>query len=249
MDKTSLGDRMKGYEAVTQGVLMKRTPVIIRLDGKAFHTFTKRLKNFDGSLDDSPFSEVMYVCMAATARALLEHIQGAKIVYSQSDEISVLCTDWDTLETQQWFGGKIQKIASVSASIASTYFYAAYEQYDRIEQPSQRPLFDSRVFNVPKEDVCNYFIWRQKDAMRNSVNMLGQYYFSHKELQGKKVDEVRQMCFEDRGVDWYALPNWKKMGFCIHPHMAATSQAPQLWENIPVFTEDRVFIEQWLGEM
>lgn len=253
MDKTSLGDRMKGYEIVTQDVLMKRTPVIIRLDGKAFHTFTKRLNNFDDSLNKSPFSEVMYNCMASTAIGLTHYIQGAKIAYSQSDEISILCTDWATFDTQQWYGGKIQKIVSVSAAMAATFFYAAYEQHEKIDYAPHRPLFDSRVFNLPKEEVNNYFIWRQKDAMRNSVNMLGQYHFPHRELQGKKVDEVRQMCYEKYGADWYSLPTWQKMGFCVLSTTAISSRGPQLWENIPVFTEERDFVEKWLenydGEM
>jgi tRNA(His) 5'-end guanylyltransferase len=254
MDKTSLGDRMKGYEAVTQGVLMKRTPVIIRLDGKAFHTFTKRLNDFDDSLNESPFSEVMYHCMASTAVGLTHYIQGARIAYSQSDEISILCTDWATFDTQQWFAGKIQKIVSVSAAMAATFFYAAYENYEYIDYAPHRPLFDARVFNVPKEDVCNYFIWRQKDAIRNSINMLGQYHFPHRELQGKKVDEVRQMCYDKKQADWYSLPTWMQQGFCVESTCAISSFGPYVNDDIPTFTEDREYIEKWLdgdyqGEM
>ena len=248
MDKTSLGDRMKGYEAVSQGVLMRRTPVIIRLDGKAFHTFTKRLNDHDDSLNETPFSEVMYACMVGAAHTLTHYIQGARIAYSQSDEISILCTDWSTLETQQWYGGKIQKIVSVSAAMASTAFYSVYEKHEKIDYMPHRPLFDSRVFNLPKEEVCNYFIWRQKDAMRNSVNMLGQYYFSPRELQGKKVDEVRKMCNEKHGADWYALKPWMKFGFCIESSCSWSSRGPKLNDDIPDFTQDREYIEKWLGE-
>ena len=122
-------------------------------------------------------------------------IQGAVLAYAQSDEISLLLKDWTTFETQQWFGGKIQKIASISAAMASTAFYTGMEMYHHDEPITlqHRPLFDSRVFNVPMEEVANYFVWRQKDAIRNSVNMYAQYHFSHKQLQGKNIQDVKDM--------------------------------------------------------
>ncbi len=248
MDKTSLGDRMKEYESVTQDVLMRRTPVIIRLDGKAFHTFTKRFKDFDDSLNETPFSTDMKDCMITTATFLTHYIQGARIAYAQSDEISILCTDWATFDTQQWFGGKIQKIVSVSASLASTAFQSMYEHYEHIDYVPHKPLFDSRVFNLPKEEVTNYFIWRQKDAMRNSVNMLGQYHFPHRELMGKKVDEVRDMLYKKYHVDWLGLPTWMKRGFCVQSNHAVSSRGPVPDMDIPEFTQDREYIEKWLGE-
>lgn len=248
MDKTSLGDRMKDYERVTQDVLMRRTPVIIRLDGKTFHTFTKRFNEFDESLDKTPFSEAMYACMAGTAHTLVHQIQGARIAYVQSDEISILLTDWNTYESQQWFGGKIQKIVSVSAAIASTAFYSVYESYEKIDYMPHRPLFDSRVFNLPREEVTNYFVWRQKDAIRNSVNMLGQYHFSHRELQEKKVDEVRSMLYDKYKVDWLGLPGWMKQGFCVQASHTISSRGPHFDDDIPDFTYDREYIEKWLGD-
>lgn len=246
MEKSNLGDRMKGYEVVTQDVLMKRTPVIIRLDGKSFHTFTKRLKEFDDSLNETPFSEVMHQCMAGAAHSLVHQIQGARMAYTQSDEISILCTDWSTFDTQQWFGGKIQKIVSVSAAIASTSFYWCYEKHEKIEYAPHRPLFDSRVFNLPKEEVANYFVWRQKDCIRNSKNMLGQRYFSHRELQGKKVDEVQRMCYEKYGADWYGLKPWMKFGHCVLSSHSVSSRGPVHDFDIPEFTQDREYIEKWL---
>ena len=248
MDKTSLGDRMKGYEAVPQNILMKRTPVIIRLDGKAFHTFTKR-KAF--KQDDSPFSDIMSACMIQTAMALTRGIQGAAFTYSQSDELSILLRDWATFDTQQWFGGKIQKIVSISASMASHAFYRGYEPIEKLDW-EQRPLFDSRVFNLPFEEVTNYFIWRQQDAMRNSVNMLGQFHFSHKELHGKKIQDVKDM-LESKGISWDDIPIDRQRGFCVSQTTAYSSFGPHPDQKIPIFTEDREYVEKWLtdydGEM
>ena len=245
---------MKQYESVTQDVLMRRTPVIIRLDGKAFHTFSKNFKKFDQSLEHSPFSYGMYDCMKTAACMLVHYIQGARIAYSQSDEISILCTDWTTFDTQQWFGGKIQKIVSVSAAMASSAFYGRYEQWDRIDYLPHRPLFDSRVFNLPMEEVANYFIWRQKDALRNSVNMLAQFHFSHKELQGLKVPEVKEKLLTEKKINWDELPVWQQRGFCVPSKNQFSSASVVPDEEIPVFTEDRPYSAKWLdaeheGEM
>jgi len=241
-DKASLGDRMKGYEAVSQSVLMKRTPVIIRVDGKAFHTFTKQFCK-----ERTPFSLVMQTSMINVASYLTHHIQGAVVSYTQSDEVSVLLKDWNAFETQQWFGGKIQKMASVSAAMASTAFYASFEYLqESIPYYPDRPLFDARVFNVPFEDVVNYFIWRQKDAMRNSVNMLGQYYFSHSQLQGKSIDEVKYM-LKNVGP-WEELSIAQQRGLCIEKTSFISSRPANIDEEIPIFTEDRKFIQKWLGD-
>lgn len=238
MDKTSLGDRMKGYETVSQSILMKRTPVIIRVDGKAFHTFTKQY-----CTDGEPFSDWMLAGMQLTAYHMTHFIQGAVLAYVQSDEISLFLKDWTTLDTQQWYGGKIQKIVSVSAAMASVAFNSVFD----IEYMPHRPLFDSRVFNVPMEEVANYFVWRQKDAMRNSVNMYAQYYFSHKQLQGKNIQDVKDMLTEN-GTPWEHLPLINQRGFCVEKTIDISSRMGNLDEDIPIFTEDREYIEKWLGE-
>ena len=108
---------------------------------------------------------------------------------------------------------KVMTPPFISAALASTAFYAVYEKFDPIEYMPHRPMFDSRVFNLPMEEVTNYFIWRQKDARRNSVNMLGQYHFPHRELHGKKVDEVQDMLYKKFDVNWLGLPTWMKQGF------------------------------------
>lgn len=241
MSNDSLGDRMKEYEAVPKNFLMKRTPVIIRLDGRAFHSFTKRDSIKRGCFDD-PFSVVMKYCMTEASLALCQQVQNVRISYSQSDEISLLLTDWETFETQQWFEGNIQKIVSISAAIATNAFNRAYSNYERIEDYSKMPMFDSRVFNIPKEEVTNYFIWREQDASRNSINMLAQSKFSHKELQGKKVPEVHDMLMLQRGINWNDLDTWKKRGFCVRK----TESGWSVDDNTPIFTQDREYIERLL---
>jgi len=157
MKNDSLGDRMKGYEHVSRSTLTKRMPVVIRIDGKAFHTWTKQLKNVDDSLNDSPFSVKMNQAMSDTTQKLVSNIQNAVFGYTQSDEISILLNDWKTLTTDQWFGNTIQKMASVSASMATVYFNEACTSTSRrFFVPA---MFDARVFNIPKEEVTNYFVW------------------------------------------------------------------------------------------
>lgn len=241
-NKDSLGARMKSYESVPKNFLMSRTPVLIRLDGRAFHTFTKR-SVIKQSLVTDPFSHVMHDCMTSTTMELCKQIQNVKLAYTQSDEITLLLTDWDTLETQQWFNGNIQKITSLSAAIATNAFNAAYRQYEQIENCSKLPTFDSRVFNMPKEDVVNMLVWRQQDATRNSVNMLAQYHFSHKELQGKRNNEMQDMLMLGKGVNWNDIDTWKKRGSCV-------VRVDGQWvidDSIPIFTQDREYIQRFVA--
>jgi tRNA(His) 5'-end guanylyltransferase len=233
MDKTSLGDRMKGYENVVRNVLIRRMPVILRVDGRAFHTLTKRSKF------DKPFDTQMSAAMTVVAHDLFNEIQGAKFVYTQSDEVSVLITDYDTLQTDAWFGYNIQKMVSISASIASNSFneFFANHALEKYRNPIRRAQFDARVFNLPKEEVCNYFIWRQQDATRNSVSMLAQSLFSHNELHGKSCNEMQDMMFIERGINWGALDTWKKRGICVTGNCKVNTE-------IPIFKDDRDYIEQ-----
>jgi tRNA(His) 5'-end guanylyltransferase len=242
-DKDSLGTRMKGYEDVPKLRLTRRTPVIIRLDGKAFHTFTKRAPIKDACVLDDPFSEAMKVCMMGTAIGLARRVQTAAFVYYQSDEISILLKDWDNLNTEPWFDNQVEKIVSISAAMASMMFNRSYERFERIEECEHIPLFDARVFNLPKEEVCNYFIWRQQDATRNSINMLAQYHFSHKELHGKSVVEVQDMLISQKGVNWNDLAVWKKHGVAIRD---LPDHGWKVDHKTPVFTQDREYINNIL---
>jgi len=235
-DKSGLGDRMKKYEKVSKTKLMRRTPVIIRLDGKAFHTWTRQLINVDQVLKTEPYGEVMHKAMFYTTEYLMQNIQNAVFAYSQSDEISILLNDWKRLTTDQWFDGTIQKIVSVAASMATVGF----NTNPVIKCMDLKPaVFDARVFNVPLDEVANYFVWRQQDATRNSIQMLGQYYFSHKQMHGKNISQVQDMLMAEHNVNWNDVDTRKKRGWCF---------ASDGYDNeIPIFTKDRYFIEQYLG--
>lgn len=183
MDKSNLGDRMKKYEGIPRIHLTPRMPLIIRLDGKAFHTYTKGFeKPFDGSL---------IAAMTKAAISLSNEVQGFKIAYIQSDEINVLINNYEGFDTQAWFDNNLQKIVSVSASIATAYFNKY--MWSVGVGVNKTAIFDSRAFVVPREEVCNLFIWRQQDAERNSVSSLAQAHFSHRQLHGKNVKEMREM--------------------------------------------------------
>lgn len=202
MDLT-IGERMKrNYERPYSTMLTRRMPVIIRLDGKGFHTFTRGC--------DKPFDEKISNTMLKTAEKLVGNIQGAKIAYTQSDEISLLLTDYDTIETDAWFEYNVQKICSVSASMCTAFFNSVYN-HDAPQGKRKMALFDPRVFNIPKEEVMNYFLWRQQDWIRNSVQMCAQSLYSQKQLNGKNIYEMKEMS-KMKGLDWDSLPLNLKYG-------------------------------------
>lgn len=210
--------RMKAnYEIRSRSYLTRKVPVVIRLDGKAFHTYTKDL--------NKPFDEGLIEDIQETAIYLCENIQGAKCAYVQSDEISILITDYDTLQTDAWFDYNVQKMTSISASLA-TGIFNQLSLLRKCESYSSKSLssedisnaklanFDSRVFNIPKEEVANYFLARQKDAVKNSISMLAQSLYSHKELHLKNSNEMQEMCFK-KGHNWNDLHWSKKRGSFI----------------------------------
>lgn len=246
----TLGDRMKGYESVSQFRVMRRTPVIIRLDGRAFHTYTRR--HLLDNKGESPFSVDMMTCMVRTTEWLVANVQNCQMGYTQSDEISLLLRDWDEHQTQQWFDGKIQKMASVSASMATAAFNTfANTHIHKLSPPTyigDLATFDSRVYNLPCEEVCNYFIWRQQDASRNSVQMLGHHHFSQKEMHGKNNSEVQDMLMMRKGINWNDQPIWAKRGTVVFPTADRLSSADRIHvdKHIPIFTQDRSYIEKFL---
>lgn len=227
MDKDSIGNRMKeNYENRYRIKLTRRMPVIMRLDGKAFHTLTRHM--------EKPYSDELRGVMVNTAMTLLSEIQGSKCAYVQSDEISILITDFDKLTTDAWFDYNIQKMVSVSAGIASAYFTA------HLLNDGEIAIFDSRVFNIPKEEVCNYFIWRQQDWIRNSVQMLAQHYFSAKELHGKNQPAMHEMLYT-KNVNWADQhPRWKNGTF-----LNIVDGGILVDEDI-IFTQNRAIVENYL---
>lgn len=218
-----LGKRMKTfYEQIPKTKLMRRTPVIIRVDGKAFHTFTKGFQ--------VPFDDVLIETMQQTMKCLCESIQGCVLGYCQSDEISLVLVDYKKLESAAWFDYEVQKMCSVAASIATLAFNKnldrivsrkckdqSIEEADELVRPYLKALdhgamFDARVFNIPKEEVTNYFYWRQLDASRNSVEMVGHANFTTKELHGKSCNEVQDMLILQKGINWNNFPTYQKRG-------------------------------------
>lgn len=192
----TLGDRMKEYEEVAQGHLMRRTPVIIRLDGKAFRNFTHgRTKPFDLNFA---------LAMQFTTQYLVKNIQGCKFGYTQSDEISLLLTDYDTFETEAWFGYRIQKMISTASSQCTQIFnkyIRALDLEDQIKKIPKDAFFDARVFNLSKEEVGNYFVWRQQDCRRNSISAVAQAHYSPRELHNMKTGD-RLGLLKNKGIDY-----------------------------------------------
>lgn len=251
----SLGDRMKNnYENRAKTYLVRRMPVIIRLDGKAFHTFTRGLKK--------PYDEIFHNTMNATMKYLCENIQGCKLGYTQSDEITLLLTDYDTLTTDAWFDNNVQKICSVSASMATMAFNKYLREFSRdtlrrinnaftctieeadyaavLERAIEKgAMFDSRCFNIPESEVTNCFIWRQQDATRNAIQMLGQCNFSHKQLQGKSCDMIQEMLMVGKGINFNDMPTEFKRGVCCRREDGKWT----LDKEIPIFTQDRKYVE------
>lgn len=221
-DKTALAKRMKeNYEMRSRQYLTRRLPTLIRLDGKAFHTYTAGL--------DKPFDEGLIEDMQLTTAFLCEEIQGVKCGYTQSDEITLLLTDYDTITTDAWFDYNVQKMASVAASLATAKFNqlrmmraSKKEEGFYINFLSTNDIggfrlafFDARIFQIPEhEEVVNCFIWRQRDAEKNSISMLAQSLFSQSELHGMKSNDMQEMCFQ-KGQNWNDLHFSKKRGSLI----------------------------------
>lgn len=199
--KDALGDRMKSqYENRSRYFLPRRTYTIIRLDGKAFHNYTKNCER--------PYDRDLITAMDATAAFLCAEIQGARLAFVQSDEISILLTDFEKTTSHAWYDGNLQKIVSISASLATGCF-----NQKRTEQGiSDLAFFDSRVFTIPDPiEVENYFIWRQEDCVRNSIAMLAQSLYTHKELMGKSSNHLQEMIFQ-KGINWNDLDVRLKRG-------------------------------------
>jgi tRNA(His) guanylyltransferase len=262
--KDALGDRMKEYyENRFRFKLPRRTYTIIRIDGKSFHTYTKGLKR--------PFDSELMEDMDETTKYLCKNIQGAKFGYVQSDEISILITDFDDLQTDMWFDGNIQKMVSVSASMATSKFNQL--RLERILKNSEKidklklAEFDARVFQIPYHvEVENYFIWRQQDASKNSISSVALSLYSHKELEGKNSTQKQEMIFQ-KGINWNNYSTREKRGGFItkseriiyplgsvHAGLSKMGTGPgkylnqpiirNFWESIecPIFTQDRDFL-------
>jgi tRNA(His) 5'-end guanylyltransferase len=216
--KDPIGDRIKSfYEDRTRFKLTRRTNTVIRVDGKAFKNYTKGLQR--------PFDQGLMEDMDKTAEYLCQNIQGAKFASVHSDEISILITDYDDIDTHAWFDGNLQKMTSIAASLATAKFNQLrimrhmenamiFLEQEHIEE-FRMAHFDARVFQIPyQEEVINYFIWRQQDATRNSISSVAQSLYSAKELHGKKTSDMQEMIF-DKGINWNDYTSREKRGSVI----------------------------------
>lgn len=243
--RDDLGNRMKeNYEDRARIMLPRRTFTILRLDGKAFHTFCRKFRK--------PFDEDLIDMMNNTAIALCEEIQGVKFAYVQSDEISLLLTDFDNIKSDAWFDNNLQKIVSVSSSIATAAFNAEFIKYsckDQIDfgtiNHKKLARFDCRAFTIPQAiEVENYFIWRQQDASKNSVSMVAQSLYSHKQLQSVKQSGLQELIFQ-KGINWNDYPIHLKRGRVIAKvkyDKDGTERSKWLPIAPPIFTQDREYI-------
>lgn len=258
-NKDSLGDRMKGYEYITRTHLIPRMPVIVRLDGCHFHTFTRGMNR--------PFDDILIKTMQETTKYLCENIQGCVLGYTQSDEITLVLVDYKTLDTSSWFDNNIQKIVSVSASMATLAFNRIFR--DNLNSffsgkicdayhttmclaRDKGATFDARAFNIPKEEVCNCILWRQNDATRNSIEMVGQAYFSHKELHKKTCNDIQDMLMLQKGINWNDFPTHYKRGSCCIKKTDENGRSKWVIDKeIPIFKgEGRKYIDDliYVGE-
>lgn len=272
---SDLDIRMKTYyEQIPKIKLMRRCPVICRIDGRAFHTFTKGFKR--------PFDDLLIKTMQETAKYLCENVQGCVLAYTESDEISLLLIDYQKLDSDAFFDYEVQKLCSIISSMATLVFNKYFsgnvqdfgyeccydpdnnnfgdkvvngkeEDYARYELIYMKKLytamFDARVFNIPKEEVTNYFYSRQLDAIRNSVQMVGRAKFGHKELKYKSRIEIQDMLINQKHIDWNNLPTYQKRGSCV-----IYKQKEKAWmidKNIPIFKDSgREYVDQlvYIGE-
>lgn len=251
----SLGNRMKDYENCYRIYLPKRQAVIVRIDGRAFHSFTRGFAK--------PYDEVFAWAMQETTRQLCENVGGCKFGYQQSDEISLVLTDYETINTEPWFGNNLQKIVSISASMATYFFKKNFEEAIRDEyidwhetgtvndekekllnQHTQAYnnklcVFDARAFIIPREEVSNYIYWRQLDCVRNSIQLAGQAYFSHKQLQNKNCDQIQEMLWQEHQVNWSKYPTWFKNGVAIY------KQPREIYHKNEDDTQSSIVRDKW----
>lgn len=277
--------RMKTfYEQIPKTKLMRRCPVAIRIDGKAFHTFTRGFQK--------PFDEVLIKSMQGTMKYLCENIQGCVLGYTQSDEITLILVDYKKLTSSAFFDYEVQKLCSIAASMATMAFNKFFEKYvdeyrfskwdgvskyedgtwgyiqTLLNAVDKGAMFDARCFNIPKEEVTNLVYWRQDDASRNSIQMVGQANFSHKELHKKSRNDIQDMLMTQKGINWNDLPTYQKRGSCCVKNkiiiesdgvmataqLRDTSRSENDWiidTDIPIFKgEGREYIDRlvFIGE-
>lgn len=246
-----LGTRMKEYyENIPKTKLMRRCPVAIRIDGKAFHTFTHGFQK--------PFDSILVSSMQDTMKYLCSNIQGCVCGFSQSDEITLILIDYKNLETEAWFDYEVQKLCSISASMATMAFNKVFSEkvhnyatqtlnYNSsfnsyLAAAAKGAMFDARCFNIPKEEVANLIYWRQLDAIRNSIQMVAQANYSQKQLMNLSCADLMHKLYTEKNIDWDKdYPPYLKWGSaCIY-----TDHGWIIDEDMPLIKgADRAYINE-----
>lgn len=252
--RDDLGTRMKEfYEQVPKTRLTRRTPVAIRIDGKAFHTFTRGF--------DKPFDKVLGNAMVATMKYLCENIQGCVFGYTQSDEITLILIDYQKFTSSAWFDYEVQKMCSIAASMATMEFNRRFNEevnnwyytcpidiskddlfYTYVNSIKKGAMFDARCFNIPKEEVCNLIYWRQLDATRNSIQMVGQANFSHNELQNCSCNDIQDKLMLEKLINWNNYETRWKRGVAWRKDIGIDFEMPILRGEDRSYVEDVIFI-------
>lgn len=257
MDKTSLGDRMKRYEAASDAVFMRRVPVIVRVDGKGFSRWIKKA-NFE-----KPFDKQMAGAMQDTMQHVAENVEGCVFGYTQSDEMTFVLRNDQSFESEPWFGNRQQKIVSVISSMVTAYFNDCFDGMPYA-------YFDARAFTVPDlDEAANCLVWRQQDATKNSISMASYYGIgqkigkgaARKALHGLNGNQQQELLFQETGQNWNYYPTWCKRGAACYRKLTqfygidggmTGSYERKKWivdKEIPVFTQEREWLMRILGEV
>lgn len=226
MDKTNLGDRMKAYESNAEQRLLPKLPIIVRLDGRSFSKFTKGMER--------PFDAKFKEAMVETAKHLVKETH-AVVAYTQSDEITLILYTDNVKSGSTMFEGRIQKLTSVFASIATAKFIMEMlEKFPERINKDKQPHFDARAFVVPsKSEAANCILWRVQDAVKNSIQMLARSEFSHKELMHKNTNELQHKLITEKDINWNDLPRSFKQGDFIRKEKVEMKLTDEQLSKIP----------------
>ncbi|HRV32233.1 MAG TPA: tRNA(His) guanylyltransferase Thg1 family protein [Candidatus Paceibacterota bacterium] len=245
--KKALDVRMKKYEKIYSFQVPPKTYTIIRFDGKNFSKYTSKFtKPFDNILSNAMNDAAIAVCKEFNPR----------LAYTQSDEISILLTDIYNIESELPYDGKIQKLCSIGASIVSNEFNRSM-MIALVKSPLEIAnfnfaKFDARVFIIPDiREVYNYFVWRQQDATRNSINMAAHAAFGPKAIKYKNTNELQEMLYQNKGINWNDYPEKFKRGCVIkrETYFKETEDNKKLIRNkwaiqaTPIFTQEKEFLQ------
>lgn len=240
---SDLENRMRTYEEKSH--FIKRIPVIVRIDGKSFKNFTKQEVFYINEKYD--FSNIIIDGLVFAANNCLESGNNAKCAYIQSDEISILLTDFDYLNTEPLFNYDKEKIISYFTSVVSNSFndyMNLFRKSNSIIRPIKIANFLTKAHNYPEDDVVNYFVWRQQDAIRNSISKFCRNFYSDNEMHCKNQSNMHEMLYQ-KGMNWATdLDDKFKNGVFIYKDKGFEENTEyKIMEKCPIFLKERDIIQ------